>query len=93
MNTSRKRKIETAQELLKQKHTNVLQCLTAAELDKLKQHRFKAEDYLQTHFATVTTSNEADCKAVSEIAAKLDKYAKQHNLTEHTIIHLSNSHT
>ena len=90
MNTSRKRKIETAQALLKQQHTNILQCLTAAELDTLKKHKFDIEAYANNNSAViVTTNNEADEHEIDRIISKLSAEQKRLNADERTTIHLS----
>jgi hypothetical protein len=92
MTHSRKSKLEEAKELLHSKHTNILDCLTAHELDKLKQHRFDAEAYITQRLTSVFTYETEDKQQVSEILKKLDKHASAVCRKERTVIHISRYH-
>ncbi len=89
MKRTRKDKIETARELLDGKHEDVLACLTSAELDKLKHHKFEPATYLSSKITTVFTKTPEDKKTISELIAKLDKHAKDIGAEERTVVHLS----
>ncbi len=88
----RKDKIEEAKELLQNKHMNLLDCLTAEELDKLKQHQFDAEAYTTQRLTSVFTREAEDKQQVSEILKKLDKHASAVCSKERTVIHISRYH-
>ncbi len=89
MTHSRKSKLEEAKELLHSKHTHILDCLTAHELDKLKQHQFDAAAYITQRTTTVFTREAEDTEEVTEILKKLDKHASAVCSKQRTVIHVS----
>ncbi len=86
---TRKDKINTARELLCSESTNVFDCLTIKELDKLKQHSFETEAYINNKFTTVHTTTAEDKQAVSELIQKLDRHAAENSLEERIVVHVS----
>ncbi len=88
----RKEKIEAAKALLCSEGTNVFDCLTTKELDKLKQHGFEPDEYLNNKIGMVHTKLPADKKTISELIAKLDRHAEENSFEQRTVIHMSRYH-
>jgi hypothetical protein len=84
----RKSKLEEAKQLLNSEQASILNAVTAEELNKLKQHGFIIEDYLNGVYNVVTTDNKQDASAVKAALNKLDEAVKQSGMTERLTIHM-----
>ncbi len=84
----RKDKIEEAKQLLNSEQASILNAVTAEELNKLKQHGFIIEDYLNGVYNVVITDNDKDASAVKAILNKLDEAVKQSGMAERLTIHM-----